>query len=87
MFSSFPSVHMSNARRRRTEDRMAVLFMGIVVVNLICHFPRILLNFYEMMVIEEAMACAAVGKRAFAVWAQVGRKEEIWSTKVFARIH
>ena len=37
----------------------------------ICHFPRILLNFYEMMVIEEAMACSAAGKRAFAVWAQV----------------
>ncbi len=62
---------MSNAKRRRVEDRMAILFMGIVFVNLVCHFPRILLNFYEMMVIEKAMACSEAGQRAFAVWAQV----------------
>ena len=47
-----------------------------ISANQICHFPRILLNFYEMMVIEEAMACVAAGKRAFAVWAQVGEERK-----------
>ncbi|TRY76222.1 hypothetical protein TCAL_14732 [Tigriopus californicus] len=68
--SSDPS-RMSNARRRRVEDRMAILFMGIVTFFLLCHFPRILLNFYEMLVIEQAMACSKMGQRAFAVWAQI----------------
>ncbi len=45
-------------RRRRVEDRLAVLFMGIVAAYLLCHFPRVLLNFYEMLVIEQAMACS-----------------------------
>jgi len=53
-----PSAGMSNAKRRRVEDRLAILFMGIVAAFLICHFPRVLLNFYEMLVIEQAMACA-----------------------------
>ncbi len=35
-----------------------MLFMFIVAVYLLCHFPRVLLNFYEMMVIEQAMACS-----------------------------
>lgn len=65
------STRMSNARRRRVEDRMAILFMGIVTFFLLCHFPRILLNFYEMLVIEQAMACSEMGKKAFAVWAQI----------------
>lgn len=62
---------MSNAKRRKVEDRMAILFMGIVAAFFLCHFPRILLNFYEMLVIERAMACTAAGQRGFAVWAQV----------------
>ena len=62
---------MSNARRRRVEDRMALLFMGIVGFFLFCHFPRIVLNFYEMMVIEQAMQCFRDGHRSFAVWAQI----------------
>lgn len=62
---------MSNAKRRKVEDRLALLFMGIVALFLVCHFPRILLNFYEMVVIESAMECANQGKRAFDVWAMI----------------
>ena len=60
--ASFQALHIS---ARKVEWRRVITSMQI------CHFPRILLNFYEMMVIEEAMACSAAGKRAFAVWAQV----------------
>ena len=55
------------------------------IANQTCHFPRILLNFYEMMVIEEAMACAAAGKRAFAVWAQVSRRTTDWGYETSSR--
>ena len=53
---------MSNAKRRKVEDRLALLFMGIVALFLVCHFPRILLNFYEMVVIEGAMECSKQGE-------------------------
>jgi hypothetical protein len=69
--SVFDPSTLSNVRRRRVEDRLAVLFMGIVAVYLVCHFPRVLLNFYEMLVIERAMACNRLGHPAFDLWAQL----------------
>jgi len=45
-----------------------MVFMGIVGAFLVCHFLRIFLNFHEMFVIEEAMACSQAGKRSFNKW-------------------
>ena len=52
------SVLEKNAKRRRVEDRLALLFMGIVLVFFCCSLPRNLLNFYESIFIEQAHMCS-----------------------------
>ena len=51
-----------NNRRRRAEDRLALTFVAIVVGFLVTNFPRIFLNFHEVLVFEDSMACMSAGK-------------------------
>ena len=51
------------------EDNLAVVFMGIVLVFLVCHTPRNLLSFVEMVTIREAIACASIGESQWPLWA------------------
>ena len=37
--------------------RLALVFVFIIVVFLACHFPRCLINLYEMFNVEEAIRC------------------------------
>lgn len=53
----------SNAKRRRSEDKMAMIFVAIVTGFLLSNFPRILLNFHEVVVLDNAMACSSAGFR------------------------
>ena len=63
-------VSQSNTEnRRQKEDNLAVIFMGIVIVFLVCHFPRIFLSLHEMLVIRNTMACSRVGYHSFPLWA------------------
>ena len=55
--------------RRRQEDNLAIVFMGIVLVFLVCHSPRIVLSVFEMIVIRDAMACKARNAVSFPAWA------------------
>ena len=48
----------SNVNRRRMEDNLAMIFMGIVAVFLLCHFPRIFLGLHEMVIAKESLACS-----------------------------
>ena len=48
----------ANARRRRMEDQMATIFMGYILVFLVCHSPRLMLNIYELATIREAVECS-----------------------------
>ena len=60
---------MNSLARRKMEDSLAMVFMGIVLAFLICHFLRVFLNAHEMMIIEEAMECSTANKRSFPKWA------------------
>ena len=64
-------VHTCNERRRHFEDNLAVIFMVFVLVFLICHVPRLLLNIHELMTIKEAMACIKMGERPFSLWSMI----------------
>ena len=53
----------SNIRRRKAEDKLAITFVAIVTGFLVTNFPRIFLNFHEILVFENMMACTKAGKR------------------------
>lgn len=57
--------------RRKQEDNLAIVFMGIVLIFLLCHSPRIVLSIFEMIVIRQAMACDAIQEPPFPLWALV----------------
>jgi hypothetical protein len=63
-----PAALTNNEQRRKKEDNMAVIFMGFILVFLICHFPRLLLNIHELVTIQHAMACQTAGFNAFPYW-------------------
>lgn len=65
------SVVDRNAKRRRVEDRLAILFMGIVAVFFICNLPRIFLHMYETSVMEKARECSRLRQRSFPAWVWV----------------
>ena len=60
---------MNSLARRKMEDNLALVFIGIVAVFLVCHMLRVGLNFHEMLVIDEAMACSQARQRSFPKWA------------------
>ena len=45
--------------------------MGYILVFLVCHSPRLMLNIYELFTIRQAMECQSVGLDAFPLWPQV----------------
>jgi hypothetical protein len=45
------------------EDKMAMIFVAIVTGFLLSNFPRIFLNFHEVIVLDVALACGKAGMR------------------------
>lgn len=64
-------VQTVNERRRRFEDNLAAIFMGFVLVFLVCHFPRLLLNIHELITIREAMECTKQNEHGFSLWSLI----------------
>ncbi len=57
--------------RRHQEDALALLFINIILVFIVCHLPRVVLNLYEMFVIDRASHCFALGLSAYGMWAHI----------------
>ena len=66
-----PAAISVNESRRKKEDNMAVIFMGFIVVFLVCHLPRLLLNIHELITIENAMRCMRAEQIPFPLWSEV----------------
>ena len=49
-------------RRRKTEDKMAMIFIAIVSCFLVTNFLRIFLNFHEAITINQATECIKISK-------------------------
>lgn len=62
---------LTNNARRTMEDNLAVIFMGIVGVFLLCHMPRILLSIHEMWTVNDTLRCAEQGHKVFPLWALI----------------
>jgi hypothetical protein len=58
----------SKTRRDRNEDSLAIILTGIVVIFLSCHFPRILLNLYELATLNKTLECREARQQQFALW-------------------
>ena len=65
------AVQNCNERRRLFEDNLAAVCMGFVLVFLLCHSPRLLLNIHELITIKEAMMCGEQGHHPFSVWSMI----------------
>jgi len=56
--STAPGHSYSNAKRRKAEDKMAMIFVAIVTGFLLTNLPRVLLDLHELLVFETAVACS-----------------------------
>ena len=55
--------------RRKQENDLAKVLIGIVVIFILCNFLRVLLDLYEMVNIETIIACNLEGRRGTSSWA------------------
>ena len=80
----FRGIQMSHERTRRkntqraSEMNLAAILLCIVVVFIICHFPRILLNVHELFMLDNMLECGESGK-CFLIYLKICN-----STKYFA---
>ena len=70
----FRGIQMSHERTRRkntqraSEMNLAAILFCIVVVFIICHFPRILLNVHELIMLDDMMECGESGNYRLLIW-------------------
>ena len=70
----FRGIQMSHERTRRkntqraSEMNLAAILFCIVVVFIICHFPRILLNVHELIMLDDMMECGESGNSWLLIW-------------------
>ncbi|QQP42184.1 Uncharacterized protein FKW44_016769, partial [Caligus rogercresseyi] len=57
--------------RSKKEDNLAVIFMAFILVFLICHLPRLLLNIHELLTIADTMECKKRGIYRFSLLSMV----------------
>ena len=60
--------HSFGSTRRKNEDNLAIIFMGIILIFLICHFPRIINSLYEVATIHKSLLCAKAKRPQFSLW-------------------
>ena len=65
------SIADRNSKRRGIEDRLAILFMGIVAVFFICSLPRLVLSIHETFDINRALKCTHLHQDVFPLWVWV----------------
>ena len=58
-------------KKNVVEDSMGMVFVMIILIFLICHFPRILLDAYEIASVEWTEYCEAHNKLALSFWSLI----------------
>lgn len=61
----------NTSSRRRAEDNLAVVFMAIILIFLVCHTPRILLDIRELATVHLASYCNKAGRYEFRMWSLI----------------
>ena len=57
--------------RRKNEDSLAVVFMIIIFIFLICHSPRIILDIHELMTIKQSEYCNEINEFSYSAWSVI----------------
>ena len=57
--------------RRKNEDSLAVVFMIIIFIFLICHSPRIILDIHELMTIKQSEYCNEINEFYYSSWSVI----------------
>lgn len=60
-----------SSSQRRSEDNLAAIFMGIILIFLICHFPRVMMNIHELAIIHRSASCAEADRPQFSLWSLI----------------
>ena len=63
-----PSPSITSNNMIKEEDKLAMIFMAIVIVFLICHLPRLIINIHETFTIDHVMECFRAGKPGLPTW-------------------
>ena len=66
IINALPELERDN--RRKQENDLAKVLIGIVVIFILCNFLRVLLDFYEMVNIETIIACNRIGRMGTSSW-------------------
>jgi hypothetical protein len=53
---------------RRKEDSLATVFLPIILVFLVCNFPRIFLDVHELATFAKTLSCRKAGMNSFSLW-------------------
>ena len=61
----------SRTQRRNHEDHLAMVFLGFILVFLLCHLPRILLDIHELATREHYQVCRKFGFHDFPFYISV----------------
>ena len=61
------SIHPTTPSRcsNHHEKELARVLIGIVIIFIFCHLLRLMINFYETLVIRNAIACESAGRNGF----------------------
>ena len=62
------SNRLNTSRSTNQEKDLAKVLIGIVIMFILCHTLRLIINFYETIVIRQALACEMAGKNDFPLW-------------------
>ena len=52
-----------SARLKGSDDHLAIIFMGIILIFLVCHLPRIILDIVERITIHKTLLCHAARRQ------------------------
>ena len=62
---------ISKRMRQKQENNLSRVLLAIVVLFILCHTLKIFLNCYEMIWIDEVLACTMNGKDGFPRWSYI----------------
>jgi len=62
----------SNEVRRRAEDKLAIIFLVIILGFILCHLPRVGIDVHEILTLSHSNMCSAANLPSFPAWTFIG---------------